>query len=103
MIARRFAALTESVGSKLRTRETVAVETPTALAISLSVTIDPRLTRRPEPHRLAQTRKVRGGQFLPKAAATLKRQALCVNLTSISIAASASGGRRSTLHTLESR
>ena len=39
MIACRVAGATESVASKLRTRETVALETPTAFAISLIVTI----------------------------------------------------------------
>src|SRR5260221_5133628 len=41
MIAWRFCAVTERVESKFRTRETVALETPTAFAISLMVTIPP--------------------------------------------------------------
>jgi hypothetical protein len=48
MIACRFLAVTDNVVSKLSTRETVALETPTAAAISLSVTIMLRPLKRGE-------------------------------------------------------
>src|SRR5882757_6337604 len=68
MIAWRFLAVTESVWSKLRTRLTVAVDTPTAFAISLSVT-NRHPERRVRALRLAKTQPV-GNKYLLAQVAT---------------------------------